>query len=321
MKTTPNLERSRKFFQRESQVFLIYGFLIVLSLVSGLMNQFFFTAGNLSNLVTTALPYIFFSFGQTLVLLIGGIDLSIGSVVSVANVICATLMDQTLGGFLAGFAAAAALGIAVGAINGFLITKGRIQPIIVTLATQTAFSGVALAILPAPGGTTNFNFAAAMSGNFAGIPVPFLIMILVTLIMWILLNKTRFGTSVYAIGGNEDAAYSTGIMVGAKKMSVYMFSGFLSSLAGIFLSSQMYSGAPTLGVNFTMISITTAVVGGTALTGGKGGIIGTVAGVFILIIINNLLNLINVSSFYQYVMQGVILVLAIAIGSIKARKR
>jgi len=316
-----NLKNHRKFFLRESPVFLIYGFLIVLAIVSGFMNHFFFTAGNLTNLVTTGLPYIFFSFGQTLVLLIGGIDLSVGSVVSVSNVICATLMDQTPGGFFAAFAVAIAAGIAIGAINGFLVTKGRIQPIIVTLATQTAFQGVALAILPAPGGTTNFGFAAMMSGSLAGIPVPLLIMVVVTALMWFLLNKTRFGTSVYAIGGNEDAAYSTGIMVERKKVAVYMISGLLSALAGIYLSSQMYSGAPTLGVNFTMISITTAVVGGTALSGGKGGIIGTVAGVFIIIIINNLLNLINVSSFYQYVMQGVILILAIAIGSIKARRR
>ena len=320
MKAALQINKLYKFFQRKSQVILIYVFLIVLFLVSGFMNQFFFTARNLTNLVTTALPYIFVSFGQTLVLLIGGIDLSIGSVVSVSNVICATLMDQTLGGFLIGFMVAAAAGIAVGAINGILITKGRIQPIIVTLATQTAFSGVALAILPAPGGTTNFNFAKAMSGRLAGIPVPVLLTILVVAIMWPLLNKTRFGTSVYAIGGSEDAAYSTGIMVERRKMAVYVISGFLSALAGIFLSSQMYSGAPTLGVNLTMISITTAVVGGTALSGGKGGIIGSVAGVFILVMINNLLNLINVSSFYQYVLQGVILILAIAIGSIRARR-
>ena len=311
----------KKFFQRESQVFLIYGFLIALSLASSLMNQYFFTGRNLSNLVTTALPYILFSFGQTLVLLIGGIDLSIGSVVSVANVICATMMDQTFGGFITGFIVAAAAGVAIGAINGFLITKGRIQPIIVTLATQTIFAGVALAILPVPGGTTNFKYASAMSGRLLGLPVPLIIMIIVTIIMWILINKTRFGKSIYAIGGNEEAAFSTGIMVARNKIFVYMISGLLAALAGIFLSSQMYSGAPTLGVNFTMISITTAVVGGTALAGGKGGIIGTIAGVFILIIINNMLNLINVSSFYQYVLQGVILILAIAIGSIKARRR
>jgi ribose/xylose/arabinose/galactoside ABC-type transport system permease subunit len=159
-----------------------------------------------------------------------------------------------------------------------------------------------------------------MSGNFAGIPVPLLLLIIVTVFMWVLLNKTRFGSSVYAIGGNEDAAYSTGIMVGRKKVTVYIISGFLSALAGIFLSSQMYSGDPRVGVNLTMTSITTVVVGGTMLSGGKGGIIGSLAGVFILVIINNLLNLINVSSFYQYVLQGGILILAIAIGSIKTRR-
>ena len=314
------IKEHKKFFQRKSQVFLIYGFLLALMIVSGFMNQYFFTAGNFKNLVTTSLPYILAAFGQTLVIITGGIDLSIGSIVSVANVICAALMNQSFGGFMAGITTAIAAGIAVGAVNGILITKGMIQPIIVTLATQTAVSGAALAILNAPGGTTNFNFAKAMSGKFAGIPVPLLLLIIVTVCMWILLNKTRFGTSVYAIGGNEDAAYSTGINVGRRKIAVYIISGFLSALAGIFLASQMYSGDPRVGVNLTMTSITTVVVGGTALSGGKGGIIGTLSGVFILVIINNLLNLINVSSFYQYVLQGGILILAISIGSIKTRR-
>jgi len=321
MNTNLYQKKYEELFQRNSQVFYIYGFLIALIFISGILNEFFFTGRNITNLITTAFPYILFSFGQTLVLLSGGIDLSVGSIVSVSNVICATLMNQTAGGFLFGVIVAVAVGIGIGALNGFLITKGRIQPIIVTLATQTALQGVALAILPAPGGTTNHDFARAMSGRLLGIPVPLLLMIAVAAIIWILLNKTRFGMSVYAIGGNENAAYSTGIYVGKNKVFVYMISGLLSSLAGIFLSAQMYSGAPTLGANFTMLSITTAVIGGTMLSGGKGGIIGTIAGVFILIIINNLLNLINVSSFYQNVLQGIILILALTIGSINIRRR
>lgn len=320
MKLSFDVKKQKRFFQRKSQVVLIYGFLVVLAIVSGIMNQYFFTAGNLKNLVATSFPYILVAFGQTLVILTGGIDLSVGSIVSVSNAICAVLMTQTPGGFIAGFTTAAMTGIAVGAINGILVTKGMIQPIIVTLATQTAVSGAALAILTAPGGTTNYAFAAAMSGKFAGIPVSLLLLAVVTVFMWVLLNKTRFGISVYAIGGNEDAAYSTGITVGRKKIAVYTLSGFLSALAGIFLSSQMYSGDPRVGVNLTMTSITTVVIGGTALSGGKGGIIGSLAGVFILVIINNLLNLINVSSFYQYVLQGGILILAIAIGSIRTRR-
>jgi len=321
MNTAFDFRKQTKWLRRNSHVFFIYVFLFILFFVSSLLNKFFLTARNLTNLVTTALPYILVSFGQTIVILTGGIDLSAGAVVCVSNVLCATLMTQSLWGFLTGFIVAIASGVAIGALNGILVTKGKIQPIIVTLATQTVFLGVALAVLPVPGGRTNITFAKTMSGKFFGIPMPLLLLIVLTLTMWLLLNKTRFGSSVYAIGGSEDAAFSTGIMVGKRKTLVYTIAGLLSALAGIYLSSQMYSGDPTIGVNFTIHSITTAVVGGTALSGGKGGIIGSIAGVFILVIINNLLNLINISSFYQYVLQGIILILAISIGSIRSGRQ
>ena len=310
-----------KRLRRNSHVFFIYIFLFVLVFTASLLSKHFLTARNLTNLLTTSLPYILVSFGQTIVILSGGIDLSAGAVVCVSNVLCATLMTQSAEGFLTGFFAALASGMAIGALNGILITKGKIQPIIVTLATQTAFYGVALAVLPIPGGRTNYAFAKTVSGRLFNIPMPLLILIILTLAMWLLLNKTRFGSSVYAIGGSEDVAFSTGIMVDKKKTLVYVIAGLLSALAGIYLSSQMYSGDPTIGVNFTIHSITTAVVGGTALSGGKGGIIGSIAGVFILVIINNLLNLVNVSSFYQYVLQGAILIFAISIGSMRSGRQ
>ncbi|MCL2322321.1 MAG: ABC transporter permease [Oscillospiraceae bacterium] len=314
------LDRQKKLLHRKSQVFFIYLFLIILMLVSGIMNHVFFTARNFTNLITTALPYILVSFAQTLVILTGGIDLSVGAVVCVSNVICATLMKNDAMSFWMGLILALLSGIAIGAINGVIITKGKIQPIIVTLAMQTIFLGVALTILPSPGGSVDIAFASFVSGKILGIPVPLLIEIVLSIALWLLLNRTRFGTSVFAVGGNEDAAYSFGIMVTGRKISVYAIAGFLSALAGVFLTAQMYSGDPTVGTNFTMNSIATAVVGGTALSGGKGGIIGSIAGVFILIIINNFLNLVNVSSFYQYVLQGAILILALTISSLRTRR-
>jgi len=321
------MNASRKYSELladKSQVLFIYAFLIVLMIVAEAMNKLFITGANLTNLVTASLPYILVSFGQTTVILSAGIDLSVGATVCLANVICATMMTNGSGGFWPGLSIAAASGALVGLANGVIITKGRIQPIIATLATQSMVLGLALLILPAPGGSVNTGFAAALSGMLFGwLPVPLLIGIIVTVIIWITLNRTRFGNAIFAVGGNEAAAFSAGINVARQKTSVYFISGLLSAFAGIFLASQMYSGDPTVGVvgvGFTMNSIATAVVGGTSLAGGKGGVIGSVAGVFILMIINNLLNLVGVSSFYQYVLQGAILILALTVSSIRAKR-
>lgn len=270
-------------------------------------------------MITTSIPFIIVSFAQTLVILTSGIDLSVGAIISLSNVICAALMTDSPGGVLFAMVIALIAGVAVGLVNGIIITRGELQPIIVTLSTSAIVGGIALAILPNPGGKVNAGFAKALTGGIIGIPVPLIIGIILTVLTWVLLNNTRFGNSVFAIGGNENAAYSTGIMVGRVKVLVYFLAGLLSAMAGVFLAAQMYSGDPTVGSNFTLKSITTVVVGGTSLAGGKGGIIGSIAGVFILVIINNILNLIGVPSFYQYILQGVILILALAIGSLRTR--
>jgi len=151
--------------------------------------------------------------------------------------------------------------------------------------------------------------------------VPLMAGIFFTVFLWIVLNMTKFGRSVYAIGGSENAAYSSGVAIDRIKMISYIISGLLSAFAGIYISSQIYSGDPLLGANMSLVSITTAVLGGTILGGGKGNIIGSIAGVFIFIIINNVLNLTGVSSFYQFILQGSLLIFALTIGSLRIRRR
>lgn len=310
-----------KLAQRKSQVIFIYAFLVILMIVAGGLDSSFLTVENFQNLLTTALPYLLVSFAQTFVILTGGIDLSGGAMVSLSSVICATLFADRPELFAVTLLISLISGLLLGVLNGILVTKGHVQPIIVTLSTQVIIQGIALMVLDSPGGTVNADFSAAVNGLVGAIPVPLLLGIAATAIIWIVLNRSRFGHSVFAIGGNENAAYSSGIPVVKIKIIVYAVAGVLSALAGVMLAARMYSGDPTVGVNMTNNSITTAVVGGTSLAGGKGGIIGNLAGVFILIIINNILNLIGVSSFYQYVVQGGILILALAVSSIRARRQ
>ncbi|WHH58179.1 ABC transporter permease [Petroclostridium sp. X23] len=310
----------KRFIHQNSQIIFIYVFLFILIIIAGILDRDFLSTGNFVNLLTTALPFILASYAQTLVILTSGIDLSVGAIISLSNVLCAVLMGAGTLGFLPGLVVALIAGTGAGFINGIIITKGRLQPIIVTLSTSAILGGVALAILPSPGGKINVGFARALDGDVLGIPVALIVAIIVTALVWTLIKNTRFGRALYAVGGNENAAFSTGILIDKVKVLIYTLAGLLCALSGIFLSAQMYSGDPTVGLNFTMKSITTVVVGGTSLAGGKGSIIGSIAGVFILVIINNILNLIGVSSFYQYILQGVILIAALAISSLRTRR-
>jgi ribose transport system permease protein len=310
---------SRIFFRR-TQLVMVFAFLLLLIVVSGFLNRRFLSIENFSNLVATSVPYILTAFAQTIILLVGGIDLSVGSLVSLANVLCARSMLSTPLGFLPGLGLALVVGSAFGYANGIVVTRGRLQPIIVTLASSSIIAGLALAILPEPGGKIPVGFARLVNGS-AGVPVPLIALIAFTVLMWIVLNRTKYGRTVYATGGSETSAYSSGIAVDRVKVISFTLAGLLSALAGIYISSQIYSGDPLLGTNMSLVSITTAVLGGISLGGGKGNIIGSVAGVFIFIIINNVLNLTGVPSFYQFILQGCLLIFALTIGSLRLRRR
>lgn len=307
--------------RQKSDVLWAYIFLLCLVIAASIMNPNFLTPGNFRNLFISALPYLFVGFAQTFVILLGGIDLSTGSVVSVANAVCAQLMFEGSLGFVPGFAAAIAIGAVVGFANGVFIVKGRLQAIVVTLATQSVLAGLALAILPAPGGSVNKGFAKFITGSLNGFRfVPYVIGAVLVVSMWLLLNRTHWGKCVMAVGGSEDSAYSSGIDTDRVKTTVFVLGGVLSALGGMFIAARIRAGDPLIGVNFSTNSIAVSVLGGTALSGGKGGLVGTVAGVFILIIINNILNLIGVSSYYQYIVLGLLLIAALTLSAIKTRR-
>ena len=293
--------------------------MLVFFLVSASLKSNFTTFYNINNLLILILPLMLIGIGQTLVVLTGGIDLSVGSVISVSNVVCATLMTQTTSGCLKAIIISLLAGVTIGMLNGLIITKTRIAPLIVTLAMSSIAEGFALLVLDRPGGTVHFQFAAFFRALTLGIPNAVLLIIVFMAILWVLLNRTQFGQSLFAIGGNEGNAYSCGIAVERTKTIAYVVSALLASLAGIILATQMYSGDPTVGSAYTTKSLIITALGGTSLMGGKGSISGCFAGAAILAIINNILNLLGISTYYQFVIQGLILVAALLFGILRNR--
>lgn len=321
MNTKPGIIKLKKVFQKNSIVFFAYVFLLLMVIISLILRPKFLGVENLKNLIENATPYIFVAFAQTIVILTGGIDLSVGSIVCLANVIFASLANNGPLGIPFAFVVSMTVAIGAGLLNGLAVTIGRLPPLIVTLASSSIFAGLALAILPQPGGKVPVDFSRVLTGDTVlGIPVPLLIIVIITVILWNLLNNTKYGYGVYAVGGNEDSAFYTGVPINKIKLMTYVISGVLSAIGGMFIAVQMVSGDPLIGLNLPLISVTTVVIGGTSLLGGKGGIIGTIAGVFVIIIINNMLNLLGVPSFYQYIFQGSILILALAVSSISTNK-
>ena len=253
---------------------------------------------NIRNLIISNIGLLFVAYGQLFIVLLGGVDLSVGSVISLTNVICVTLITDNPATWGIALIASLAAGAGVGLINGLLVVKGKLQPIIATLATQTFFAGVALYIMPGPTGILPSELCRFITRGWNS-TFPLLLTVVVSVVIWLLLNRSRFGKAVLATGGNEQSAKSSGIPVGIVKIKAFIFTG------------EAYSQR----------SITAAVVGGAALAGGKGSVVGCIAAAGILGIVNNLLNLRGVSSYYQYVLQGVILILALAISAIRTNRK
>lgn len=289
--------------KRKNEVIFAYLFLAVMIIFAVLTADRFVTMRNLRNLLSANIGLLLVSYGQLCCVLLGGVDLSTGSVISLTNVICVTLITDSPSTWVLAGILSLAVGAGIGFVNGLLVTKGNLQPLIATLATQTFFAGVALLIMPNPTGTLPSKLCKFISKG-CNYLVPVLIVLVTTVIMWIVINRRKFGRALLAIGGNEQSARSSGIHVDRVKIKAFMLCGFMAALAGLYISAFTTSGSPIVGDAYTQKSINAAVVGGAALAGGKGSVIGCIAATLILGIISNLLNLKGVSSYYQYVFQG-----------------
>ncbi|WP_413743028.1 ABC transporter permease [Sodalis sp. RH15] len=303
---------------RHPAVFPLLGF-IMLFVLMVLLSDSFLTFNNLTNVARQVSINAIIAVGMTCAILTGGIDLSVGSVMALSGTVAAGLMITGIPMPLA-LLAGLAIGGLFGAINGACVAYARMPPIIVTLASMSVARGLALIYTggyPVSGLPDPFAFFGR--GEVMGIQVPILIMAGIYIIAYAMLNHMSFGRYVYAIGGNEEAARLSGIRITRYKLLVYIISGITAALAGLVLTSRLMSGQPNAGEGFELDAIAAVVLGGTAITGGKGAIIGTLVGAMMLGILNNGLNLMGVSPYVQNVIKGGIILAAIYISSEKRK--
>ena len=297
--------------------------LIILMAVITIINSNFLTANNLLNLLLQVTSNALIAFGMTFVILTGGIDLSVGSILALSSVLTAGLLGSGMPVTLA-ILISLILGCILGMMNGLLISYGKLAPFIVTLATMTIFRGATLVYTngnPITKGLSDtFLFQFLGQGYIVGIPFPVIIMFIVFIVLYVLLHKTAFGKSVYAIGGNEKAAYISGVKLNKVKIIIYSISGIMASISGLIITSRLSSAQPTAGASYEMDAIAAVVLGGTSLSGGKGRILGTLIGALIIGVLNNGLNIIGVSAFWQQVVKGVVILIAVLIDRFKVVK-
>lgn len=289
--------------------------LFILIVIVSILNPSFLEPLNILNLLRQVAINALIAFGMTFVILTGGIDLSVGSILALSSALMAGMIVSGVDPILA-ILIGCVLGAVMGMINGLLITKGKMAPFIATLATMTIFRGLTLVYTdgnPITGLGENYYFQLFGRGYFLGIPVPAIMMVLAFAVLWVILHKTPFGRRTYAIGGNEKAAFISGIKVPKVKVMIYSLAGLLAALSGAILTSRLNSAQPTAGTSYELDAIAAVVLGGTSLSGGRGRIVGTLIGALIIGTLNNGLNLLGVSSFYQMVVKGIVILIAVLI--------
>lgn len=287
--------------------------LLILCIVISFITPRFLSVGNITNVLTQVSVNAVIAIGMSFVILTGGIDLSVGSILAVSGAAAASIIKSTGNLFLA-IIVALAIGSVIGLINGVLISKGRIQAFIVTLSTMIIFRGVTYVYTNGtPISGLGQNFSGIGNKTVLGLPIPVVIMVIVFGIGFYILSQTRYGRYVYALGGNEDSARLSGINTNKIKTLVYVISGGAAALSGIIVTSRIGSASPNAGVGFELDAIAAVVLGGTSLAGGEGSVIGTIIGALIIGVLNNGLNLMNVSPFYQAIVKGLVILLAVIV--------
>lgn len=282
----------------------------------------FLTPKNMFNILRQISTNMLLACGMTMVIILGGIDLSVGSIIALSGVLSAGCVARYGLPIPVALLVGVLVGLLIGCINGGIIALTTIPPFIVTLATMNVARGLAKVYTggsPVRVVTKEWQFLGA--GYIGPVPVPVIIMIVVVVISALIMNSTKMGRHIYAVGGNAQAAVFSGIKVSKVKFFVHAFSGVMAGLAGIILASRMYSGQPTAGEGAEMDAIAAVVVGGTSMSGGSGKIGGTVIGALIIGILNNGLNLLNVNSFWQDVVKGIVILLAVLIDYFRTNKK
>lgn len=299
-----------------SNILSDYGILFALALlviVISAISPEFRTVSNFLSLLRQSSINGFIAFGMTCVILTGGIDLSVGSVLALTTAFCASFIVNGIP-VAAAMLLALVIGVGFGVINGILITKGRLQAFIATLITQIIFRGFTMIFMdgkPISGLGDSFLLKFLGKGSIAGIPFPVILFVAVFGIMWFVLEKTTFGRRLYATGSNAAAAKLAGVNIDKTKIIAYAISGGFAALSGLILLSRLSSAQPTLGQAYETDAIAATALGGTSMNGGRGRIWGTFVGILIIAVLNNGLNILGVSSYWQDVVKGAVILVAV----------
>jgi ribose transport system permease protein len=291
--------------------------LIVLVVAVSLASPDFLDVGNLLNVLRQTSINAVIAMGMTFVILTAGIDLSVGAILALCGAFAASLIA---GGssLLIAMVLVLLAGIVLGALSGLVITYGAVQPFIATLVSMTVLRGAVLVFtngtpIDSSGAAASDAFGSLGDGYVFGIPIPVIAAAIVFVACWVALTQTRFGRYVYAIGGNENVARLSGVNVTLITIAVYAVSGLLSAVAGVILTARLESAQPTAGLGYELDAIAAVVVGGTSLAGGIGSMTGTLIGALIIGVLNNALNLMDVSSYYQMIAKGAVILLAVLV--------
>lgn len=310
-----------KFFKENLGIIIALFALCLILAINPNTSEFFLTKKNVFNVLRQISSNLFLACGMTMVIILGGIDLSVGSIIALSGCVAAGGVVRYGLPISVALILGVLVGLIVGVVNGTIISKTTIPAFIVTLATMNITKGLAYVYTggsPVRVVTKEWQFVGA--GYIGSIPTPVILLVIVLIVTSLIMNKTRFGRHIYAVGGNAQAAIFSGIKVAKVKFLVHAFSGVMAGLAGIVLASRMYSGQPTAGDGAEMDAIAAVVVGGTSMIGGSGKLAGTIIGGLIIGVLNNGLNLLNVNSFWQYVVKGTVILLAVFIDYVKNNK-
>jgi ribose transport system permease protein len=300
-------------FARNQGVFVVIALLILLLIFGAFISDRFRTTNNFLNILEQSTGLALVSLGQTLTILTGGIDLSVGSMIS--------LLSTLTSGFINGDASMIApvvvgillLGLVLGLVNGLLILWLKVHPLIVTLGTGAVMQGIVLLYSLGPAGKVPPGFTTLAYGKFLGVPIGAIFVVVIFALVGFFLTYARLGRYIYAVGDDDTGARLMGLPRARVILTVYGFCGFCCALTAIYLVARFGVGQPYTGLNYTLASITPVVVGGTLLAGGKGGVLGTLLGVYLISLINNVLNFMDVSTHYQLIAQGLIVIAAVSI--------
>ena len=292
-----------------------YFVLAILVILIAILQPSALSGSWLANKIDGTMVLIFASMGQSLVMLMYGTDLSIAGIICLTNSLSALIMPNTFLGITGTVLLMCLIGVLAGALNGFIVVKCRLQAFIVTLATWSIFGGFALWILPVDGGKPAEGYVNFVMQRFGGIPLT-VIFIVLLILMWAWLRRTRFGISLFAIGRNATSAYNSGINVNWVKIRVYALSGLFAALAGTYRTAYVNSGSPTAGDGYVLLTCCASVLGGINVSGGRGSLYGTIVGAFVLQLLADLLVFAGLSSYWTSLIQGALLITVVAINSV-----